>query len=245
MWNTHTHTHTHTPLSWSQSGEEAPLHRLRGPRRGEPHTGSGSPGPQGLADSCPPGPEEESSEGEEERHEEGEGGEEEEEGMSKGVEAEVEGFEEEEEEGGDDGDGEEGMARGEEAAAWGLVSSSELLPWLPSSSIETDTTGTHTHTHIQVSTLNTHTQWITRLRTAALTRQAVGLHGEAGDVLVGPVPLRPDALLPGAHGEGAPLGVDLFGDALQVAQRGAVVGLRGQKFGLTLIHVALELLRGF
>lgn len=38
--------HEHTPLSWSQSGEDAPLHWLRGPKRGdtwpEPQTESAS-----------------------------------------------------------------------------------------------------------------------------------------------------------------------------------------------------------
>lgn len=47
----------HTPLSWSQSGEEAPLHWLRGPRRGdtwpELHTESASSGLQGLTNSSP------------------------------------------------------------------------------------------------------------------------------------------------------------------------------------------------
>lgn len=65
----------HTPLSWSQSGEEAPLHWLRGPRRGEAcpelHTESGLCEPEGLATSrTPVGQEEdrmEEEEGQEER----------------------------------------------------------------------------------------------------------------------------------------------------------------------------------
>lgn len=77
-----------------------------------------------------------------------------------------------------------------------------------------------------------------------LTGQTVGLHFEVSDVIVvGSVPLCAYALLPGSHGEGPPLGVDLLGDALQIPQRCAVLRLRRHQFGLTLIHQSLQVLQ--
>lgn len=77
-----------------------------------------------------------------------------------------------------------------------------------------------------------------------LTGQTVGLHFEVSDVIVvGSVPLCAYALLPGSHGEGPPLGVDLLGDALQIPQRCAVLRLRRHQFGLTLVHQSLQVLQ--
>lgn len=77
-----------------------------------------------------------------------------------------------------------------------------------------------------------------------LTGQTVGLHFEVSDVIViGAVPLCAHALLPGPHGEGPSLGVDLLGDALQIPQRCAVLRLRRHQFGLTLVHQSLQVLQ--
>lgn len=54
-------------------------------------------------------------------------------------------------------------------------------------------------------------------REATLTRQAVRLHLEVSNVVAAAVPLGTYALLPGSHGDGAPLGVNLLRDALEVA----------------------------
>lgn len=44
----------------------------------------------------------------------------------------------------------------------------------------------------------------------ALTRQTVRLHLEVGDVVAAAVAFCSNSLLPGAHGEGTSLGVDLL-----------------------------------
>lgn len=56
-----------SPLSWSQSGEEAPLHWERGPRRGEPHLDSGLSQPPGLGPSMALGQDEDMRDGQGER----------------------------------------------------------------------------------------------------------------------------------------------------------------------------------
>ena len=81
--------------------------------------------------------------------------------------------------------------------------------------------------------------------TCLLTGQAVRLHLEVGDVLVAlAVAVRAHASLPGRRGEGgAPLGVDLLGDGLQVTERRAVRRLGRGELGLPLVHAPLQLLR--
>lgn len=150
---------------------------------------------------------------------------------------------------------EEDEARGEEVVRLS-ASSSELLLWLPPSSIDTDITET------QINTLNMQTHgWKKQTKKPKstnikqcwhgvneqtipeiLTRQPVGLHFEVGDVIVACVPLRAYTLLPGSHGEGPSLGVDLLGDTLQIPQGCTVLRLRRHEFCLTLFHEWLQLL---
>lgn len=52
---------------------------------------------------------------------------------------------------------------------------------------------------------------------ASLTRQAVGLHLEICDVVVAAISLRTYTLLPGSHGDGASLGMDLLRNAFKIA----------------------------
>lgn len=77
-----------------------------------------------------------------------------------------------------------------------------------------------------------------------LTRQTVGLHFEVSDVILAAVALCAHALLPGSHGDGPSLGVDLLRDALQIPQRRTVLPLRRRQFGLALIHQPLQMLQG-
>lgn len=76
-----------------------------------------------------------------------------------------------------------------------------------------------------------------------LTGQTVGLHFEVSDIIIASVPLCAYTLLPGSHGEGPSLGVDLLRDTLQIAQRCTVLRLRRHEFGLTLIHQPLQVLQ--
>ncbi|KAG7217854.1 hypothetical protein INR49_020828 [Caranx melampygus] len=215
----------------SQSGDDAPLHSLRGPSTGEMRLKSDKD--TVLGRSRLQGREGGSGEDEED----------EEEGVGDG-DAEEDVYEEEEEE-------EEAKGQGD-ISSWGLLgveprlqvervsesSSDMMLPPPPppphgSSSKHTDATAGERERELP---------W--RIERHRLEKKETETERERlRDVVPGDtVALSAHAPPPGAHGGVSPPLVDLVGDHLQVPERRLVVGFGLRQFGLTLVHVLLQVL---
>lgn len=79
----------------------------------------------------------------------------------------------------------------------------------------------------------------------SLTRYAVRLHFEVGDVVgSGPVIFSPHPSAPGPHGRESAACVDLIRDGLQVPKGRPVLGFGLGQFSLTLVDPSLQLLYG-
>lgn len=78
-----------------------------------------------------------------------------------------------------------------------------------------------------------------------LTGYSIRLHLEAGDVVAGDaVALGAHAAAPGAHGGVATALVDLIRDHLQVPEGRLILAFGLRQFGLSLVHVLLQVLEG-
>lgn len=156
------------------------------------------------------------------------------------------------------GEEEEELVKGQgDRSSWGLLgdeprlqmervseSSSDTMLLEPqaSSSKFTDITESERHgtvTHVCVRSSQNKSD-----HRPELTGYFIRLHLKAADVISRhAVPLGTHATLPGAHGGASTSLVNLIGDDLQVPESPFIVSFSLRQFGLTLVHVLLQVLQ--